>query len=211
MPPTPDVPTTARCTHSLAKSYGRAVARRRFDPGGVRCVLSASSHGSSPPFVWRAAEKPRSARAQDGASPPPHGNRVAIMHRSLCVPRGVYRGSLSSATTSLLPSDRAQSRAVSPRLFRSVGSAPPSRRRLAIARWPWAAAICNAVQSRICWGEVQWITTMQLVHGTCAWGRARSRLTCVASTLALDSRRIRTHPSLSLAAASLKAVQPWFC
>ena len=70
-----DVPTTARGTNSLAKSDGCAVARRCVDPSGVRCDLSASSHGSSPPFVWRAAEKQRCACAQDGASPPPHRNR----------------------------------------------------------------------------------------------------------------------------------------
>jgi len=60
------------------------------------------------------------------------------------------RGSLSRATTSLLPFSRdiprlskralAKSRAVSPSLSRSVGSAPRSRRRLAIAKWPSAAA-----------------------------------------------------------------------
>ena len=46
------------------------MARRCVDPEGVRCDLSAASHGSSPPFVRRAADKPWSARAQDGASPP---------------------------------------------------------------------------------------------------------------------------------------------
>ena len=92
VPPTPEVPTTARCTHPLAKSYGRAVARRRFDPGGVRCVLSASSHGSSPPFVWRAAEKPRSACAQDGA----HRLRKEIAWRS-CIGRSACRAAYTEA------------------------------------------------------------------------------------------------------------------
>ena len=123
----------------VVKCEGRAMARRCVAPEGVRCDLSAASHGSSPPFACRAADKPWSACAQDGASPPPHRNRFAIMHRSVSI-RAAYRGSLSRATTSLWPLSRAQSMAVLPRLSRSVASAPPSRRRLAIARWPFHAA-----------------------------------------------------------------------
>ena len=117
----------------VVKCDGRAMARRCVAPEGVRCDLSAASHGSSPPFVCRAADKPWSACAQDGASPPPHRNRFAIMHRSVSI-RAAYRGSLSRATTSLLPYCRAWSRAVLPSLDGSVASAPRSRRRLTIAR-----------------------------------------------------------------------------
>jgi hypothetical protein len=127
----------------VAKCEGRAIARRCVAPEGVRCDLSAASHGSSQPFVRRAADNPWSACAQDGASPPPLRNRFAIKHRSVFI-RAAYRGSLSRATTLLLPLSRASSRAVLPLLSRRVGSAPPSRRRLAIARWPLKAAQCRA-------------------------------------------------------------------
>ena len=53
----------------VAECEGRAMARRCVAPEGVRCDLSAASHGSSPPFVRRAADNPWSACAQDGASP----------------------------------------------------------------------------------------------------------------------------------------------
>ncbi|KOO28069.1 hypothetical protein Ctob_012276 [Chrysochromulina tobinii] len=67
------------------------MARRCVDPEGVRCDLSAASHGSSPPFVRRAADKPWSARAQDGASPP-FGIRFAFGSVSVRVPRLAQQG-----------------------------------------------------------------------------------------------------------------------
>ena len=139
----------------VAECEGHAIARRCVDPEGVRCDLSAASHGSSPPFVRRAADNLWSACAQDGASP--HFGfhsfrnrfRIRFAFKSAFSSHSVrspsaYRGSLSKATTSLLPLTRASSRAVSPSLSRSVGSAPRSRRRLAIARRPLAAASCRA-------------------------------------------------------------------
>jgi len=56
--------------------------------------------------------------------------RFAFLVRS----SSAYLGSLSRATTLLMPCSRAKSRAVLPFLVRSVGFAPRSRRRLAIVR-----------------------------------------------------------------------------
>jgi hypothetical protein len=53
----------------VVKSYGRSTARRCVAPEGVRCDLSAASHGSSPRFVRRAADKPWSACAPKTAPP----------------------------------------------------------------------------------------------------------------------------------------------
>jgi hypothetical protein len=102
----------------VAKCEGRAMARRCVAPEGVRCDLSAASHGSEPPFVRRAADKPWSACAQDGASP--HFGfhsvrnrfRIRFAFKSAFDSHSVrspfaYRGSLSRATSSLLPFSRA--------------------------------------------------------------------------------------------------------
>ena len=71
------------------------MARRCVAPEGVRCDLSAASHGSSPPFARRAADNPWSACAQDGAPPAfrfsfgSHSSRIqfAFSSVSIRVPR----------------------------------------------------------------------------------------------------------------------------
>jgi hypothetical protein len=65
----------------VTECEGRAMARRCVAPEGVRCDLSAASHGSSPRFARRAADNPWSARAQDGASPPFGFHSVRIQFR----------------------------------------------------------------------------------------------------------------------------------
>jgi len=70
----------------------------------------------------------------DGVCPGRRGRCVAVAF--IVRSSSAYLGSLSRATTSLLPCLRAMLMAVSPDLVRRVGSAPPSRRRLAIARRP---------------------------------------------------------------------------
>ena len=128
---------------TVAKSEGRAISRRCVAAQAVRCEQSAATHDRLPPFVRRRQiiseqnvpnTAPRAINSQSA--------RIQFSHSGRSP--SADRGSLSRATTSLWPYCRASSRAVSPSLSRSVGSAPCSRRRLTIARRPLIAAPCRA-------------------------------------------------------------------
>ena len=98
-PPTPDVPITARLARahsaSIIASERSAIARHSSATQVGRRILSAASHGESPPFVRR---RPAIRRRRVP--------KTARPLRSICFLWSVfiaYLGSLSRATTSLLP------------------------------------------------------------------------------------------------------------
>ena len=124
-------------------SEARAVWRLSLGTELVRGELPVAPHGDPPPFVRhrQANAGPHmltTARAR--MCPRRRAAALAARSRSLALLwRRAYLGSLRRATTSFWPHRRAMSRAVSPSLVRSDGSAPFWRRRLTIARWPWSA------------------------------------------------------------------------
>ena len=79
------------------------------------------------------------------------------------------------------------------------------------ARWPLHADRCNAVLSLI-WRSTPGpsLVTRPRSHGTGS-RRAGSRLTFVAFTAALESRRSRTHPSCPYAEETIRAVHSATC
>ena len=131
VPPTPDVPITAR----LARAHSAAIIATEgsaITQGTLTRRMSAVASSRPHPMASRRRLFAVGQPSVDGVRPRRRDRcvRFAFLVRS----SSAYLGSLSRATTLLMPCSRAKSRAVLPFLVRSVGFAPRSRRRLAIVR-----------------------------------------------------------------------------